>query len=352
MNPYSGIVLRLGEGSNSGNENLNAGPTALKNAYSFVADGITLDYFWISIYSAIGTPASCSIRFELQADTGAGLPSDTALASYDVTGGWVGGTQRKISPGWSATSLTVGSRYWIVVSNISAAPTVDYIGLNRGLVQPLVINPVYNNVCAPFVRRQYNGTNWTAVVVQHATTLTIRYTDGTITGLRDLKGFGYDGAWAMSATRAIGGEFQIPFESPPLNISAVGVQFLTNSPSGEVLNIYRNRTLIATVQHPVDSIMTSGEIVTIPVSFVAYPGDWVSIMTPAATANNVQITGAVITDDPDFIGLKQWGCRRVKIDSGVWTVDDLSLANIYIYLHPEQPFAPAPLNRRNSMFMR
>jgi len=339
---FTGTTLSFSPAVTFTAESLNAAPATLMLGYSFIADDLHLSYFWVNIGAVYGTDANRKITFELQADDGTGIPSGTALASFEQTGGWTAETQKKIQPSWSATTLTLGARYWIVCKNTAAAPTTDYVQLYRGQVKPLVALETYNAVSAPFIRRQFNGTNWTAVVLQHQTTLTLKYTSGLLSGIAQRKNISYDSAYVVSSTRSVGAQITVPLNSPVLNIKGVGLYFLNTSTSK--IRAYINRAFVAesSYANPGLSVIYSN----LPISFSIGPGDTLALMSETGTWNSLQPGGSLITDDTDFRSMQLWSGCHCKIESGVWYTNSLYVPSLTLYLDKDQPFSPAPINRR------
>jgi len=339
---FTGTPLSFSPSTTFIAESLNAAPATLMFGYSFIADDLHLSYFWVNIGAVYGTDANRKITFELQADDGTGKPSGTALGSFEQIGGWTADTQKKIQPSWSATTLTLGARYWIVCKNTSAAPTTDYVQLYRGQPKPLVIADMYNAVSAPFMRRQFNGTNWTTVVAQHYTTLTLKYTSGLLSGMAQQKTIPYDNAYAVSSTRNVGAQITVPLNSPVLNIRAVCLHFGGTHTSK--IRAYINRAFVAESSYANPGL--APQYSNLPISLSAGPGDTLALMSETGTWTSMQPGGALITDDTDFRSMQLWSGCHCKIESGVWYTNPLYIPNLTLYLDKDQPFSPAPINRR------
>lgn len=344
MNEYKNPSLQIGNMFTVTSDTLNNSPTSLKLAYSFIAMKSAIDYFWVNINTVTGAAGNIKTTFALQADSG-GVPSDTDLGSYEVTGGWFAGSQRKITPSWSGITLTVGARYWIVMSNTSVSPTVDYLAFYRGEVTALSYITTYNVVAAPYIRRGFNGTNWTTTVLTHHTTLTIRYVGGGFDGLRYRIPIAYSSSWVVSATRALGAEFRVPKDSSCIwNVVAVGLYILNATTTK--LRAYINHSLVAESPYGVEAI-ANGRTVFLPLSFKIMPGDLVSIMTETGTWSSLQIGGEQLTNDADFISMKPYNASVVKLDSGTtWTRDETQTPKLFLFFDENKPFLPLPLNRR------
>jgi len=339
---FTGTALTFSASIYSTAEGLNADPATLMFGYSFIADDLHLSYFWVNIGAVYGTDANRKITFELQADDGTGIPSGTALASFEQTGGWTAETQKKIQPGWSATTLTLGARYWIVCKNTATAPTTDYVQLYRGFVRPLVVSDTYNTVVAPFIRRQFNGTNWTTVILQHQTTLTLKYTSGLLSGIAHRKNVPYNSAYTVSSTRSVGMQITVPLNSPVLNIRGVGLSFAGIHTSR--IRAYINRAFVTESLYANSGL--AAQYTNLPISFSVGPGDTLALMSETGTWGIMQPNGALITDDTDFFSMQMWSGCHCKIESGVWYTDPLCAPSLTLYLDRDQPFSPAPINRR------
>jgi hypothetical protein len=82
-----------------------------------------------------------TIRVTLEQDN-AGLPSGTALATRDLTGLTVGGNGRFVEYAFaSPATLTAGTRYHLVFTNIDPNPTVNYVSMD--------LTYVYGNTLSP-----------------------------------------------------------------------------------------------------------------------------------------------------------------------------------------------------------
>lgn len=344
MNPFSGMRIDLGAFPNSDTDPLNAAPTSLMLAYSFMAYGAAIDYFWINLSGVTGTDENRSYTFELQADSG-GVPSGTVLADYTKTSGY-SAAQIKISPSWSGVSLTLGDRYWIVIKNMASAPATDYVTFRKASVAPAVLTAVYNTATAPYILRKWNGTNWTTTVLSQAmTTLTIRFADGQLHGVRYRLVAAYDSNWLANTTRIVGGEFMVP-DGMALNVRGVTMPLL-NQPQVKY-RVYINRCYVAETPYVQKSSVSTayGAYPLLPCNFVARGGDWVAIMSDTTSASNVQPCGELLTDDADFLGMKMWKTRVVKLESGTWTSSETYVPTISIYLDQDKPFLPIGINRR------
>jgi len=339
---FTGTPLSLSLTGTFVAENLNAAPATLMLGYSFIADDLHLSYFWTNIGAVYGTDANRKITFELQADDGAGIPSGTALCSFEQIGGWTAETQKKIQPSWSATTLTPGARYWIVCKNTATAPATDYVQLYRGQVKSLVITETYNAISAPFIRRQFNGTNWTTVALAHYTTLTLKYTSGLLSGMAQRKSIPYDGAYVVTSTRSIGAQITVPLNSPVLNIRGVGLSFSGIHTSK--IRAYINRAFVAESSYANPGLVA--QYSNLPMSLSVGPGDTLALMSETGTWSAMQPGGSIITDDTDFRSMQLWSGCHCKIESGVWYTNSLYIPSLTLYLDKDQPFSPAPINRR------
>lgn len=345
---FNGINLRFGDVQTVITKNLNAAPTALMYAGSFIAESTALNYFWVNIAAVAGTNSLRKVTFELQSDS-AGAPSGAVLGAYEQVGGFTAAkTVTKILPSWSGVTLTIGARYWIVAKNTAVAPTVDYVGFGRAPVISLAQATTYNVVCCPWVFRTHNGTNWTATVCDpSASFFTLVYVGDLVSGARYVAITSYDAEWLMNTSRSVGTEIRIPDNSPALNVT--GAALYANSAPATKLRIFRNRTLLLTSEMAANTPTAVATYITAATKFVAYPGDTISIMTEFIASSGGQVYGEVIPDDPDFLGMKIWNAKRVKVsDTGAWATDDLHVPATVLYLDPALPFIPPLINRRTS----
>ena len=329
---FNGLRLHTTGGGYHNVDTLNAAPATLMLGYTFIAVGPAISYFWVNVGSVYGTDANRSITFELQTDS-AGVPSGTALATYTVTAGWTANTQRKIDPSWSGVSLTEGTRYWIVFKNAAAAPATDYMGFNRYYPQ-VEHSTIYGALCCVHAKRQFNGTNWTTVAIQHSTVLTVRYTDGVLDGIRSRSTVVYDSSWVVGSSRAIGAELRLPNNLGRIRVRAAGLSFLYANATK--LHAYVNRAKVA--ESPYAYYNTGSSVIILPLNFEACGGDLIAILSDTGTWSGMQVDAHSITNDPDFISLKPMQCNRVKLESGVWAADSLVTPGLSLYFDLKKPF--------------
>lgn len=349
---FTGPAIPLGQFPAVYTDNLNAAPATLKLAYSFTALDTNIDYFWISVGTVYGTDANRKVTFTLQSDSG-GVPSGTDLVTpYEQVGGFATNTSKQITPAWSGVSLTVGTRYWVVVSNTATSPATDYIQIVRMIPTPLHLSlTTYNTTGAPYTRRSFNGTNWTTTVATDHTTLTIRYTSGKTQGLRATRANTYDSEWLVNGTRRVGFEFSCP-PYAGLNIVGVSVGIMACA-SALAMNIFINRALVASSPSVAGTVSTANGVVMFPVKVSVMPGDTVGVMSDALPSSSLQIGGELLTNHADFISRRPMDAKIVKLDNETtWTTSNLVIPFAQIYLDAGQPFAPLPLNRRQFNAMR
>jgi hypothetical protein len=347
----NGIKLNTFRYGTVTSRSLNASPATLKLAFSFIAKASEISTFWVYCQAVAGTAGNRKITFELQSDS-SGAPSGTVLKSYEQTGGFAATTHTEISPSWTGSELVIGTRYWIVLANTSTAPTVDYITIGHKVPQCMeaITYGGYNTI-SDWGFREFNGTNWTAVVASAQSTLTIVYVSGLVDGLVSGAVTNYDANYITSTTRRIGCEFQVP-AGAAINIIAASLYPVSQaSPAANRINVYVNR--VAMARSIYDLPLEAYRPGILPRVVTAHPGDWVAVMTNAIgdISNYYYLRGQTITDNAIFLANKPFGgtARRVKLESeSTWTVDPLVVPECGIWLDPIIPFLPKPINRRTS----
>ena len=345
---FLGLQMNVGgSGLNYAGTNLNNAPANLKIGQAFIAHEAEIDYFWIRIGGVTGTDANRRITFELQTDS-AGVPSGTVLQTFEQVGGFTVNAQKKITPNWSNSNMTPGARYWIVITNTSVVPTVEYVSIGCTTIAQPIYSLTYN-ASLEWYQRTFNGTNWTTVIVVHGTGLTIKFASGELHGQRANIGSSYEIAWTLDG-RNCGIEFQIPKNSATWNITGVSL-YVYSAPITRLL-LYRNRTLAAV--SPYSSVVSAHHWMSLPLKAELRPGDLISILAESVPGSVGLVYGDVYTNDPDFLGMKPFGgtARKVKLVSDVWTVDELTVPGLYLYLDYNNPFKQQPLNRRKYINQR
>ncbi len=340
---FMGSQISIGSTAIATSESLNNAPASLMFGYSFIAEGSAMDYFWVNIGAVAGTDANRKIMFVLQTDS-SGIPDGIDLAGYEQVGGWTANTVKKIIPGWNGVTLMPGNRYWIVCKNTAAAPGTDYVGFAR-IDVPMARTAQYNVISAPFVRRQYNGSNWTTTLLAHFTAVLIKYSDGGLSGMRHRAGLTYNPSWCGTTTRQVGAQISLPQHSPTLNIVGIGLAFLTPNPIK--IQAFINRSFVAESIWSKDLTLGGNvTIITLPIHVTAQPGDTIQLISNPGAWSNLQPAGEVIPDEADFLILKPWGASVCKLEAGAWSVDPLQTPSLTLYLDQSEPFLAPPINRR------
>lgn len=337
---------------------INGAPASLKLAQSFFAADSYLSHFWIALRS-YGTPANVNLKIELFADSGgtAPIPTGAALATHTVSGTPETGAAAyytKIVPDWSAIELTIGSRYWIVATNESAAPTVDYAAIS---CRPdnfwSHYADSYNQAAAyENAVRKFNGTDWTTVAATSGSGFWLVYTSGAKNGAMGSTTPGsYVADFVTSnASTEIGWEITIPCG---LSWNIVGALMTSGACRRGVVCIYQNRVKVyesPDTQQDVAAVIDNLEVVA---DLVFNPGDKIAVMLKnPGNYSNMGVQFHQIPNDADFTDMQPYAPRLVKNVGGVWTESAVrGMPIITFLLDSKRPFIES-INRRKFYMAR
>lgn len=333
--------------------------TALSTANTWVALGfLQADTKYLSAIAFkaatwVGTAASVAMNIEVQSDAN-GLPSGTVLETITAAAGSFNTSDDffKINAA-GTTQLTAGTRYWLVFK-CTTSPT-HYGSITTG------------SGTSPFdCKNTFEQLTSTDGVPTWGSSATGRsgymfyYTDGTHLG--DPVATSNNTVFNFYS----GYESGIEFMTPPnvaLNVIAIAARMpLTGgSPTTDaVFKIYANKSkLLATSL----GVPPSKIIVTHTYLFLfAQP-----VIIPASTM--IQVVGSSSGgDSTNHFHLMDFGINKENIgndwdESGRWVLNQSGswsypgtvhekLFPLQILLHPTQPYAPLPLNRRQFNSMR
>jgi len=229
---------------------------------SFVPDqGKTLSSVSIYCSAVAGTLGNISGTANLCGDA-SGIPnSGTIIETVTVpAGSWPAAGNWVTFSGFT-TTLTAGTRYWIVFKNTSAAPATDYPTLRHGSSSTLTTFSNSSSAKWGWAKNSTtdSGATWPSSSVGTAG-LFIGYSDGSYDGLAvsDISG-GAAGTGGVYANRESGVVFTTPANAK-LNVR--GISFFVayaGTPTGSVrYRLYEGTTLLATTSTMGLANLTSG----------------------------------------------------------------------------------------------
>jgi hypothetical protein len=141
----------------------------------------------------------------------------------------------------------------------------------------------------------------------------------------------------------VGAELTVPASSPVMNITGVGIYFASANASKIIA--YINRARVAISPFAAESLSLT-RIINLPLAFQAGPGDIISLLSETGSWTSFQPFGEQVFNDTDFLSLKPWSACTAKLESGVWSTDQLVTPWVTLYLDQKTPFSPPPINRR------
>lgn len=260
---FGGTVMGfpLEIGGNSTARSLNAAATW--QAYSFIAKNKTLASAAIYQTSKAGTVATTDIAFELQADSGAGIPSNTALETRNPTS--IPASAGRLEATGFTTALTEGAQYWIVIKNLNGVPGTNNISVMYHAAATLAgfSNTAVGSWGA--VGTQTSGAAWATNVVPRTGGLLVGYSDSTWDGMPS-RGYSLANVIAGTAsqqiygTRAHGVKFNGLVSGITYRLGYVQTQLRkVGSPNAVRCRIYNaSGTLVATSRSVPAAQVTTG----------------------------------------------------------------------------------------------
>jgi hypothetical protein len=296
--------------------------------------------------SAAGvTVANITCSATLYTDV-AGIPG-TAISSpiTIAAGNWPAAGNFVEFAGWT-DAVTAGVRYWIVIKNLSAAPTVDYPTIRIGGTN--TVDGAAASANYGWAKRQTTdgGTTWTSTAYYSNWGLLITYSDDSVAGwdiTDEVSGANWVYGYSGNIDRRVGASFTTP-DDAILNIA--GLAMLVSSqgnPSGDVkFALYSGATLLGTTNTiPKANIST-------PVIMRAYFAETVTVQPGTSlraviqeTVNNDVSSNRFQTYEftipADSIAVPM-GARLVYWDGSTWTTTPTKFCAFGLILDTDDEF--------------
>ena len=324
-------------------------------AFSFIASDTQILAASVPTGSPIvGTPASVVAVGELHTDN-AGVPDNGAALASATVNGVLGNSILRFS-GFGAHTLTVGSRYWIVIKCTSAPthyPNIAFIGDCLNYANGSTGMPLWG-----WAKMQTtDGSSWGAGQVSGVAGLRVDYTSGLIDGLSITNATGADNGASgrIYSGHSVGAEFVTPDD---VILSVIGVTASirkAGAPTGTLqASLYVNRAFCAaSLPVPIDRATTSSQRCSFqfaaPISIP--PRATVSVLLDASagdsTTNYVYFYKVVYENTLESLEHKpfQGTMQKVELAGSVWTLTPNEVPWLVLRL-ANAPFAVRPINRR------